>query len=305
MTEIVPAPYAPFLDPRTARAPGLSPLEPASWTVVHADFAGQMARREALLADRRDVVIGQTEDGTAPAGELLADLLDHLGRMAGYSVGAEAVTRPDGADVPLDRADPLDTIGRLVAEDFCLLVPDRTVGEYRLVAAVLCFPSRWLLSEKLGRPLTIIHDPVPEYDAELARRVNRVFEALRVGRPLCRVNWLVHPTGELHLPAGADAKEDVTPDAQGRLFLRTERQTLTRLPVTGAVAFGIKTSVTPLRALSPEIAAGLAAALGGVAETSIAYRAGGGFKAEALAQLRETALQERARGTCMAPEAST
>jgi len=33
------APYAPFMDPRTARPPGLIPLEGAPAIVVHADFA--------------------------------------------------------------------------------------------------------------------------------------------------------------------------------------------------------------------------------------------------------------------------
>ena len=164
-----PAPYAPFLEARTARAPGLCPLDPAEWTVVHDDFAAQMAYRAELLAREAGAVLAELPEGAAPARELLAALCEYLATRPDYEVGARAVRRPDGVQVTLTQAQPLATIGALVAEDFCLLLPDDAAGEYRLVAAVLCFPARWLLAEKMGRALTIIHDPVPEYDDGLAR----------------------------------------------------------------------------------------------------------------------------------------
>ncbi|HET7409779.1 MAG TPA: DUF3445 domain-containing protein, partial [Paracoccaceae bacterium] len=217
------APYAPFMDPRTARPPGLSALDMREWTVRHADFDAQMAYRRRLLAERPELVLGAISEGEDPAEELLEMLLAHLGDP-----------RPLTHE---ERFCQLTAIGRLVAEDFCLMVAD-ACGEYRLAAAVLCFPSRWLLSEKFGRPMTPIHDPVPGYAGDLAKRVNRVLEALRPERPLVRVNWSVHPTPELFLPQGEKEKAADT-DASGPFYLRTERQTLVRLPRTGAVAFGI------------------------------------------------------------------
>jgi hypothetical protein len=47
---------------------------------------------------------------------------------------------------------PLDLAGRVVPDDLCLVQADAD-GVPRLVAASLCFPSRWRLGEKLGRPL--------------------------------------------------------------------------------------------------------------------------------------------------------
>ncbi len=158
------------------------------------------------------------------------------------------------------------------------------------MAAVLCFPSRWLLSEKLGRPLTPIHSPVPGYAAEVARRVNRVFEALRADRPLVRVNWTVQPTPELFLPQSETVKSaGPAPATSGPFHLRTERQTLVRLPRTGAVAFGIKTSVTPVDRLSPAVAAGLAQALRGLGDGMVAYKGGRARVDAAIARLDEIA----------------
>lgn len=262
------APYTPFMHPRTAGPPGLSPLDLADWTVRHADFDAQMTRRAELLATRPEIVLGCLPDGEAPVRELAMALAAHLGRP-----------------VLADTAAPLESIGHAAAEDFCLLLPDEAAGEYRLVAAVLCFPSRWLLSEKLGHPLTVIHEPVPDYDSVLARRVNRVFETLRSDRPLVRVNWLVHAVPELHLPMGLSDKRMAAADVRGPFYLRTERQTLVRLPDTGAVVFGIKTSVTPISRLTGEQAAALRRGMARFDAAEMTYRAGADLIGNAIAEL--------------------
>lgn len=277
------APYAPFLEARTTHPPGLGPLEPGAWTVVLSDFEPQMRYRSELIEEKQNIVLADTApDVTA---ELLSQLLDHLASVPGYTVSDRLVVRPDGVEVSLSETDPLVVIGHLVAEDFCLLLPDEASGEYRLVGAVLCFPSRWLLSEKLGKPLTEIHDPVPDYDEMLARRVNRVFETLRADRPLVRINWLVHAVPELHLPMGHSDKLFQTANPDGPYYLRTERQTLVRLPETGAVAFGIKTSVVPVEKLTPPEAHALARALEGLDAAAMDYRAGPKVIASAVAVL--------------------
>lgn len=291
MTLLDRPPYLPFMDARLGRPPGLMPLEPAEWFVLHDDYAGQIAHRDRLLAERRDAVLAERPEGEAAVAELLAAVLEWVAAQPGFRVAEGHVTRPDGVTVDLGADGPLATAGRLVADDLCLLLPDAGAGEYRLVAAVLCFPSRWRLSEKIGRPLTAIHDPVPEYDETLARRVNRVFEAIRVGRPLWRVNWLVSTTPELHLPLGLDEKSQNRDDPGDGLWLRTERQTLLRLPQTGAMVFGIKTSVCSIEALAPAEVAALRTALAAYDEAMVAYKGGRHTYMATLARLDEIACQ--------------
>lgn len=265
---IAPPPLEPYLAGPT-RLPGLRPMT-GGWTQVLADHAAQLALRDRLVAGRRDAVIAMLDEGRAPAGELLS-LLSAEGDRGGAFPRVErpeALRRADGALVPVHRADPMATVARLVAEDFCLLTRRDGEAEYRLVAAALCFPSRWSLAEKLGRPMTAIHDPVPDYDADLARRVARVFDALAPARPVERANWLIHADAALHQPVGRAW------DGRDTYFLRTERQTLRRLPVSGAVAFGIRTSVTPFEALAPASAATLAERLAALDASVMAYRTG-------------------------------
>jgi dimethylamine monooxygenase subunit A len=164
-------PLAPWMDPRTARLPGVMPMAPgADWAMVDEAFAGQMALRDRLIGAQPAAVLGQMPQGIAAAEELYDYVLARLGTKAGYALsqGGMRMTRPDGVEVPLDRGQPLATLGRLVQEDLCLM--EREGDQHVLTGACLCFPASWSLAEKLGRPLTAIHRTVESYDGEIARR---------------------------------------------------------------------------------------------------------------------------------------
>ena len=116
--------------------------------------------------------------------------------------------------------------------------------EHVLTGATLCFPAGWMLAEKLGRPLMRIHKPVAAYDEGLARRVQRLFDCVRVGQPLWRFNALRYADPMLFQPRHEGVPKYGT--GQEQRFTRSERQTILRLPRTGAVVFGIHTFVVRL-----------------------------------------------------------
>jgi hypothetical protein len=113
--------------------------------------------------------------------------------------------------------------------------------EHVLTGAVLCFPASWTLAEKFMKPLVRIHKPVDSYDANIAKRVQRLFDGVRVGRPVWRFNALHYADAELFHPRTEDApRED---DYEEQRFLRSEKQVIMRLPETDAVVFAIHTFV--------------------------------------------------------------
>ena len=113
-------------------------------------------------------------------------------------------------------------------------------GAHVLSAALLCFPASWTLAEKIGRPLGAIHGPVPDYDAGIAARVDRLFSGVREGRPLWRANLLRYEDPALHQPrTEADPRRTGTAESP---YLRSERQTILRL-APDLVLFAIHTSV--------------------------------------------------------------
>ena len=231
-------PVMPWMDPAAWRLPGLQPLGTAPWLMRTDSFAAQMALRDRLIATVPDRVHALLPEAAQAARECLDLVLAALTQDDGYTVSDDEVRRPDGAAIRIDRDAPLLTAGRLVQEDLCLMLPGE--GEHVLGGAILCFPAGWTLAEKIGRPLTRIHAPVAEYDADLARRVQRLFDGIRAGHPMWRANAILHQTPDLHTPRRETDPVDRRPDAP---FLRSERQTLRRLPETGAVVFSILSSM--------------------------------------------------------------
>jgi dimethylamine monooxygenase subunit A len=248
-------PHAPWMDPRTARLPGVQPVAGDDWLRVDDAFAGQMGERDRLTLGHAPLVHALLPEAEAAAGELYARVLAYVRGTPGYAVTASRVTRPDGVVVGLDAGQPLLTLGRLVQEDLCILQDDGT--EHVLTGATLCFPASWTLREKIGRPMGAIHAPVHDYDARIATSVQRMMRAIQPGQMLWRANALVYDDATLHQPRVEGARR---PRPVEGLYLRSERQSFVRLPVTGAVVFAIHTYVVRVCDLSAEAQAGMAAA---------------------------------------------
>lgn len=222
--------------------PGTQPVQNDDWLWVDEMYAPQMAYRDWLIADRPDVVHRMGTGSEGAARELLSMSLDKLLKRNDFSVSKGQVVRPDGVAVPIDLDQPLVTLGRIAQADYCILQRPEGAEEHLLTAAILCFPSSWMLAEKAGRPLTGIHIPVPQYDDNIARRVQRLFDGVQAGRPLWRSNSLWHGVPDLHQPKSESLpRRSYGPDAP---YFRSERQVIMRLPETRAVVFSIHTFVT-------------------------------------------------------------
>jgi hypothetical protein len=161
----------------------------------------------------------------------------------------------------------LEHCARAHWEDMCLLT--RAPGEeaYRLVGAAVAFPSDWHPADKLGLTLPELHEPIHGYREQLASGVDHFIAQLAPGPIFGRANWFVTPTPELRWIAEdpAVAFAAVTPANAGEtLFVRSERQTLRKLPRTGAVLFTIGVYVAPLASLTPDNLHRIAAAVGSI-----------------------------------------
>ncbi len=215
--------------------PGIKPADPRNW--LHRDdaFDAQLQRRAELLAQRKSDVLALSSEALKSAQELLELVLKQA-----YPDASDQVSRPDGTVVELDWSRPLETLCLLVQEDFCIL--QKIGDEHVLTGAILCFPASWMLSEKFMRPLIAIHDSVDAYDPNIARRVQRLFDGIQPDRPLWRFNALWYPDAELFQPRSITQRRPPQNQDTAR-YLRSERQTLLRLPQTGAVVFAIHTYV--------------------------------------------------------------
>jgi len=222
--------------------------------MVDAAYAAQMQARAELLATRAAEVLGALPQARDAAAELLDEVLRDI-LLHGFTRRGGIVQCPDEREVEIDPAHPLWTLGHLLQADFCILQKPAGQDEHVLTGAVLCFPSSWTLSEKLGKPMMRIHKPVASYDANIGTRVQRMFDLMRPEQPLWRANLLHYANPALFQPRLEGAPKDKS--MQGE-FIRSERQCLLKLPKTGAVVFSIHTAVVERSALRPEERAALA-----------------------------------------------
>lgn len=187
---------------------------------------------------------------------------DLAARAAGFADWPQGVQLTPEVDAPgRELATMLGVKGALpeaalaTHEDLCLLTRREGEEVYRLIGAAVAWPSDWHPADKIGLPLRALHAPIAGYEEQLASGVDRFMATLRPGPIYGRCNWFIAPTGHPRWLADkppAEAFAHVTPDNAGAtLFVRSERQTLRRLPLTGAILFGIGIYVEPFGNLSP------------------------------------------------------
>lgn len=163
--------------------------------------------------------------------------------------------------IPLTPSSPIEALralGEHVDTDFLLLLPSSQAADgsplYHLQAFVCCCPAGFNLRQKLGLPLSGIHGPVPGYKSKLEKPMDRFFSKLEYGRAVKRSNWaiatddvLFHQGGShLHITFTGEEKEEELEQQRREVVvencrIRSERQTLMRLPKTGAIVFSFKT----------------------------------------------------------------
>ncbi len=212
------------------RRMGTRTLGGEGWLVVDADRDTELALKRRLMTERLDDVVAAVSPDVAPPAADLVAMIE--AEVTALGVDVDAVP-------PVSVADPSERLlaraGLMVQEDVCLLRRRPSVGDpggqlrWHLDGASLCFPSRWRLADKIGRPLTDVHQPVAGYDTHLARRVDGLFDSL--AEPRRRRNWFVHPDGSLFQPSIPVGGDPVVPAAEVMtgLWLRSERQTLLRI----------------------------------------------------------------------------
>lgn len=179
---------------------------------------------------------------------------------------------------------PLELCVRIVQEDLVLMRPPRASDsstQFAMAAAGVPF-SFGELPQKLGKPMSFIHAPVPGYEKHIRKAVDLTFsKLLKVEQPMWRNNWGIDPTGKLHEPlygsTEAHSKRKFskpTIDDIKAKFLKVEYQTIRRLPSTGYLLFTVKTMVDSMSALEdlPKAASCLASSIRGMSPAMRGYK---------------------------------
>ncbi len=246
--------HSPWDTPPYDFAIGLRPIGEDEWL----EGGDAEAARKLALYDGGEPVFGELE-GSREAQEEVRVLVEKATGQA--------------ADPTLP---PLFAASLLCADDLCLM--EKVDGEWRLTAVSLCSGTFFTAADSLGLSLKDLHGPVPGFEERFLTVVERMFNAVRPDVIMQRRNWTVLNSDELYLPRSGPVRERIAAidpkDAGDALFVRVERQTIRKLPETGAVLFTIRIWRHPLSALrdDPHRLSAFAAAWRGVTPDFQAYK---------------------------------
>ncbi|MDX8477670.1 DUF3445 domain-containing protein [Mesorhizobium sp. VK24D] len=243
---------------------GLKPLDLDRWIEVDQFLLPHLAEKRRLYAEIPEKIFVEEGDSRDAQQEVLDLLAAHLPAKypethRGAGSGVEVVGLQGAIDAlpPELSGAPLAQASLLVQEDLILMRRDER--GWRLAAGSLCFPSSWSLLEKFGKPLQQIHAPVPGFGpgSRPAEIINRMFDGLQ-GQAVERFNWsiqagdaLYHPLSNIQRIDRATNRPTRFPDGDinAHAFMRVERQTLRKLPVSRDILFTIRIHLDPLAVL--------------------------------------------------------
>lgn len=264
-----PLPYRAFrYGPKYNVTMGLRSVQSDDWIQLDNHYPRFHADKTRRIAERGEKCCRTAPEAYPAALELLEELTEYL--PARYptlyrrtDVGLDNLYSGESFNIverPL-KEDPIVMCARLVQDDLALMI-ERPDGQYYLLSGAVLLAGFWRLEDKLGMPLSEIHTSgeVPQYKEKLERGMMSFFKRLKCEDVYARNNYFIQVDDDLawSWSIGSEDSPSISWNtaeknrAVEHHFFRSERQTLRRLPKTGAVVFTIRTYFHPITDIAQE-----------------------------------------------------
>ena len=248
---------------------GLRRIRPETWILIGTEHAEMMRQKRVRLQEHQSFYYRSLPESLPAQLELMERVTTHL--VADHPKSFErsgSLVRSliTGQTLDLDDAssEPLLQLSYLIEEDFMLL--DEVGGTPRITAASNAYSTSGRLAASVGNDVAWAHVPVPRLTQKLGGRINQVLGSIHADILVERFNWQLTPMATVFFPhddphaANAAAMQAIVetlrhdPASAGDLlWIRVERQTLSRLPESNAVAFSLHTYSDPLSSVQSEV----------------------------------------------------
>jgi len=243
---------------------GLRQGDPAKFFSPTAEYSEAIAERRQWLAEGAEHYAAVFDAGIPLLSEarVLAQQWQTLPEFL-----------PPQSNAPASGWDDLLALGRNWETDFLLLKVEGQ-EQPKLVGGCVCFPSSWNLAEKLGQPISFIHEPVPGLNNSMGRSISTFLNKLRPDIAWLRANWGLAAVGERNMHPSRGLPRLRGPLTLDEVWLRIEDQALVGLPENNGVLFGIRLTTHPLREVikNPIAKQGLSRALRTMPDAMIEYK---------------------------------
>lgn len=265
-TKVEPHKYRPFR-PVYAITMGIMKSSLKEWIKMENTYLEVTDERQKIIADepKETCVAADTENTTKAVYESYDTIINYLlTRFHIYFVadGDKVTNLLKNIHMPKhaegsgkSNKELLEIIAINTEEDINLLEFDPEQDEYVLRAYTGVGANGFVNSEKFGKKLTDIHQPVPQYRERLQFSMNKFFKKAEPGKYMKRLTWGIQVGGKgLFRPSGnhMSANQNTVQlkaselDFENDVFLRVEQQILTKLPKSGFILFNMRTYFYPL-----------------------------------------------------------
>lgn len=263
-----PREYRPFKGGPFFMTMGVKRLAPDDWLLIEDTYDDTTQKKAEIVETQRDHTVLCNPIADEPLKEIYEMILDYMvkkypmyfERDGDVVINKIKGTKLGKATSYQSAAEMVRTLSKNVEEDFLILVWNEEDQQYYLRGGSFAFPSGFDPAVKVNTPLSAIHAPVPFYKEKIQKSMDKYFAKMQPGQWVERFNWSFQThTNYFALSENhaAEEEEDMKPlDANqldfDKVFMRCERQILTRLPHTKSILFSIRTYITPLSKIRTE-----------------------------------------------------
>lgn len=258
---------------------GLCTIKPEDWIELDNQYAKYHGTKAFRIAERRDKCIMVAPEAAAASVELLQELVAYLPERyptlfkrtergienlwSGESFDVSSLTGTGPEEEAVEQGcKAMEIAARLIQDDLILMI-ERADNQYYLLAGAALLPGFWRLTQKFGMSLAELHTSgdVPQYKEKLHKGMYNLFRRLKPEQMVGRNNYFIQVDDSLAWswsigPEDGDGEISWSMAEKNKAvehhYFRSERQTLRRLPKTGAVCFTIRTYFEPIKAIAEE-----------------------------------------------------
>ncbi|CDR41447.1 CYFA0S07e02234g1_1 [Cyberlindnera fabianii] len=257
-------------------------------------------------------VYGTLPEAYAPAMELLEEFRNYL--PARYPTlfqktkeGIKNLYNGEEFNTVNPTMDPMLIAAHFTQDDLAIMVEDSN-GEYVLKGGAIMLAGFWRFKDKVNLPLSAIHTTgdVPKYNTHLKKGMEKFFQRITPEAPIVRNNYFIQTDDRLDWSSsiGDENKQNVgwyTADKAtdiNQIWYRSERQSVRRLPLTGACVFTIRTYFIPMVEMckEPHVPQRLLSGIESWSDDVREYRGYSVFADVLLPYLREKAAEQAEAG---------
>ncbi|KAI2016439.1 mannosyltransferase [Ophidiomyces ophidiicola] len=264
-----PKPYRPFrYGPKYFITMGLRSMKWDEWIELDNHYPKYHADKARRIKEREDKCIMVAPEAMDGVVELLEELRSYLplrypSLFRRTAIGIDNLLTGESFNTTQRpfAENPMTTCARLVQDDLALMF-ERADGEYYLLAGAILLAGFWRLTDKFGMRLSDIHTSgaAPGFASKLEKGMKSFFRRIQPGDAVLRNNYFIQVDDSLawsHSIGAEDAAAVSWNTAQKATavrhhYFRSERQSLRRLPRSGAVVFTIRTYFEPVTEIARE-----------------------------------------------------